>query len=121
MKSAYAAHGYFSALNGKKYLIAGNHDAFINEFEMYYDDLEWMKDYYKLSYEGIEFVLFHYPILEWMNKGKNSIHLYGHIHNNKKWLAHMKEIGGKCMNVGVDVNDYRPVSIEQILEALRKS
>lgn len=118
MKSAYVAHGYLSALNGKKYLIAGNHDDFINEFEMCYGDLEWIKDYYKLSYEGMEFVLFHYPILEWENKGKNSIHLYGHIHNNKKWLEYIKQIGGKSMNVGVDVNDYRPVSIERILDIL---
>lgn len=72
----------------------------------------------KYIYEGIEFVLFHYPILEWENKGKNSIHLYGHIHNNKKLLEHIKQIDGKCMNVGVDVNDYRPVSIERIIDIL---
>lgn len=116
MKSAHAAHGYFSALNGKKYLIAGNHDIFTDEFEMYYGDLEWIKDYYKLSYKGMEFVLFHYPVLEWENKGSGSIHLYGHVHNNKKWLEQTKQPDGRCMNVGVDVNDYLPVSIERIID-----
>ena len=118
MKSAPIAHGYLTALHGKKYLIKGNHDEFTNDFEPYLDDLEWIKDYYKLPYQEKEFILFHYPILEWENKGKNSIHLYGHIHNNKKLSEKAKLIDGRCMNVGVDANDYFPVSMESVIKIL---
>ena len=116
MKSTYVAQQYFSALNGKKYLIRGNHDEFANDCDVSLYELEWIKDYYKMEYQGVELVLFHYPILEWENKSKSSIHLFGHIHN--KVLETVKSIGGKSINVGVDVNNYTPVSIDKVLEVL---
>lgn len=119
MKSAYAAQQYFSALNGKKYLVRGNHDEFAEDYDMGLYGLEWIKDYYKLEEREVELVLFHYPVLEWENKGKNSIHLFGHIHNNKKMMEAVKNLGGKAMNVGVDVNDYTPVSIGKVLEVFK--
>ena len=39
----------------------------------------------------------------------------GHIHNNRKLTEKVKGIKGRCMNVGVDVNDYFPVSMEIVI------
>lgn len=49
MKSIYVAQQYFSALNGKKYLIRGNHDEFADNYDNVLYGLEWIKDYYKLE------------------------------------------------------------------------
>ena len=115
MEDADTAHRYFTLLNGKKYLIRGNHDKFAGDYERYMEDVIWIKDYYVLSYQKRKFILFHYPILEWEDYGKDSIHLYGHIHNNMKSVERVKMLGKNACNVGVDVNHYAPVSIEEIL------
>ena len=104
-------------LSGKKYLIKGNHDKFVNDsnFDMNY--FEWIKDYYVLNYQNIKLVLFHYPIFEWDGFFKDAIHLYGHVHNSGNNEKRKFELLGKrAINVGVDVNDYYPVNIEKIMK-----
>lgn len=120
MEDAATAHRYFSALNGKKYLIRGNHDKFTKHFAAYGDDVVWIKDYHVLRYQKSKFILFHYPILEWESFGKDSIHLYGHIHNSEKSIERTKVLGKNTYNVGVDVNGYEPVSVEQISKIIEK-
>lgn len=101
-------------LNGRKYLIKGNHDKYLKK--NFNEELfEWIKDYYDLRYKKRHFILFHYPILEWDKFFNESIHLYGHVHN--MWQDEFKNIynGKKALNVGVDVNNYCPISIEQVI------
>ncbi|CAH8770788.1 metallophosphoesterase family protein [Paenibacillus dendritiformis] len=71
-------------LKGKKYLIRGNHDKFLHDPEFDSTAFEWVKDYYVLHYNKLKFILFHYPILEWEGYFKDTIHLYGHVHNPNK-------------------------------------
>lgn len=53
-------------------------------------------------------------ILEWDSFYNNSIHLYGHVHHNKK--EYFRNIlGPSVINVGVDVNNFSPISLEQVL------
>jgi calcineurin-like phosphoesterase family protein len=116
MKPAAEAHRYISALNGRKYLIRGNHDRFINKYEPYAADFVWVKDYEVLHYGDRHFVLFHYPIAEWYGFFRGTTHLYGHVHNAEAANERMKSLTGFAYNVGVDCNDYRPVSIRDIIE-----
>ena len=120
MEDAHTAHRFFSALNGKKYLIRGNHDKFTEDFEIYAEDVVWIKDYHVLKYQKKKFILFHYPILEWESYGKSSIHLYGHIHNNVQSLERAKVLNKNAYNVSVDVNDYAPVSMDEIIRKTGK-
>jgi calcineurin-like phosphoesterase family protein len=121
MKPAPEAHRRLSALNGRKYLVVGNHDRFLKQFGPYAADLEWVKDYYVLMHGGRAFVLFHYPIAEWYGYFRGSIHLFGHIHNSPASAARV-DASGLAFNVGVDCRGFRPVSIEEILAlAERKS
>lgn len=109
-------------LNGKKYLIKGNHDNFINDEEFDQTAFEWIKDYYVLNYKKQKFILFHYPILEWDGYFGDAIHLYGHVHNSSKNQDQRKRLevlGDRAFNVGVDVNNYFPVSIESILKKVK--
>jgi len=106
-------------LNGKKYLIKGNHDEFIDNKDFVTTNFVWIKDYYVLNYAKRKIVLFHYPIFEWECYYSDGIHLYGHVHNcwnNKDEQARLKLLGKRAINVGVDVNNYHPISIERILK-----
>lgn len=118
MQRSEVAHCFFNQLKGIKYIIRGNHDhQYLNNYEQYESDFEWVKDYYCLNYKDIKFVLFHYPILEWDGffKGR-SIHLYGHIHGSRESVQRAKILGKTAFNVGVDVNDFYPVSIDYFVE-----
>ena len=113
------ANKILKRLRGKKYLIKGNHDKFLRDPDFDATAFEWIKDYYVLDYKKTKFVLFHYPILEWQGFFKDSIHLYGHVHNASKDPSQAKRLsvlGSRAMNVGVDVNNFFPVSIENVMK-----
>jgi calcineurin-like phosphoesterase family protein len=117
MKPAANAHEYISALKGRKYLIRGNHDRFLKNYEPYLADFIRVKDYEVLNYGDRHFVLFHYPIAEWYGAFRGAIHLYGHVHNSEAANERMRSsLAGFAYNVGVDCNGYSPVSIKDIIE-----
>lgn len=104
------ANDILNQLNGKKYLVKGNHDSFLRDKKFDRDLLVWVKDYYVLKYNNRKFVLFHYPIQVWDCRHYDSIHLYGHVHSKT-----INKIPNSY-NVGVDVNNFTPISIEEIIE-----
>lgn len=55
-------------------------------------------------------VLCHYPLEEWDRKRYGSIHLHGHQHNKNH------RTGARRYDIGVDANNFTPVSIEQVRE-----
>ncbi|MFZ7339846.1 hydrolase, partial [Streptococcus suis] len=61
-----------------------------------------------------KFILFHYPILEWEGKKQGSILLYGHVYNDCPDY-YSKVLGNNAINVGVDVNDFCPINLTEIL------
>ena len=109
------ANSLLSKLNGRKYLIIGNHENYLNDPEFDKSQYVWIKDYYEFNYETIKFVLFHYPILEWNGYFKKSIHLYGHVYNTRQ--PYFESIMDKrAKNVGVDIINYTPISIDAIID-----
>ncbi len=111
-----------SRLNGKLYLIQGNHDKLALKNE---DLFQWIKPLYefyiqdKTAHGGRRLVtLCHYSMRVW-NKShhgmKSSIHLFGHSHsglNDTDTAA--------SMDVGVDsaakiLGQYRPFSYEEVV------
>jgi calcineurin-like phosphoesterase family protein len=116
MRPAVEAHKFLTGLNGRKYFIRGNHDRFLKGFSPYMGDFEWVKDYHVLHIEGRRLVLFHFPILEWDQFHRRSIHLYGHVHNSQTSAKRLTALTGAAFNVGVDVNQFRPVSISEIFQ-----
>lgn len=104
-------------LNGKKYMILGNHDKCIKVMPtpMKQEIFEWVKDYHMLKHEGMKLVLFHFPVQVWDCQHYGSIHLYGHIHSNSHEL--IAKIPNSY-NVGIDVNNYKPIEFNEILSKL---
>ncbi|WP_409967511.1 hydrolase [Bengtsoniella intestinalis] len=105
-------------LNGKKYLIRGNHDRFARFYQV--DGFEWVKDYYELNAEGHWFVLCHYPFAEWNHQRRGSFHLHGHIHTDGAYNQENIQNGRLMYDVGVDANNYAPVGVTQILEVFSR-
>lgn len=98
-------------LKGKKVLIKGNHDYFAKK-EWVDKYFEQVTDYLELNYYGTKFSLMHYPMATWDRKHAGGIHLHGHLHSNKLPF----EIDGRILNVGVDLFDFKPVSIDEVIE-----
>ena len=69
-----------SRLNGKKYLVYGNHDRGFLKKEKFTKHWEWIKPYHRLKVEGTTIILFHFPIACWDEQGHGTWHLHGHSH-----------------------------------------
>jgi calcineurin-like phosphoesterase family protein len=105
---------YFKKLNGKKYLIKGNHDNIRADWRPYF---EWIRDYAEIKDNGKDVILFHYPIVEWNKFFRHSIHLYGHIHNSTNNQAYkiLKKISNSY-NVGADVIGFTPRTLDEVIK-----
>jgi hypothetical protein len=57
--------------------------------------------------------LCHYAMRTWRNMGYSSWQLYGHSHSNLPEIPHYLSF-----DVGVDAWDFRPVSIEQVIQKM---
>jgi len=109
------ANNILSKLKGRKYLIVGNHEKYLADPEFKPEAFEWINYYYTFKHEGIKIVLFHYPMLSWDGSCHGSVHLYGHVHKGEEKL---NLLGPRAVNVGVDVNNFYPVSVKAIFEKI---
>lgn len=97
-------------MNGKKYLIPGNHDHKQTRkasgwTEVFSDHIVELK----LDLLPVPLVLCHYPIASWNRKFHGAIHLYGHVHSDGQ-----TQLFQNAVDVGVDAWDYRPVTFNEI-------
>ena len=105
-------------LNGKHFLIIGNHDYSIKSdkeklMAMTKDDgnkmFEDIRDYKLLTFPGVQIVLSHYPMAGWEGQQHGSIMLHGHLHD------YMTNIRGKILNVGFDLHG-KLLSLDEVIE-----
>lgn len=120
-KGPVVAREFLSRLCGKKYFIRGNHDRFLKNEESIQDLFVWIKDYHELLYKERRFILFHYQISSWNHFYRKSIHLHGHQHNTMEYNISNRENKLLRYDVGVDANDFAPVSIEEIMEFFKEA
>lgn len=98
------------ALNGKKGLILGNHDKSMPA---------WAKEcfhlgvhhYRELRIEDSTLILFHYPMHTFEKMYYGAFHLFGHVHGTVQFAD-------RRMDVGVDANNFRPISYQEVKEKL---
>ena len=115
MKGPDLASACLYSLKGKKHLIRGNHDGFVDSPKFDRSIFASISDYMEISYLNTKFILFHYPILEWNGCGKGSIALHGHQHNHGNYNTENLKNGIRRYDVGVDANHMTPVSAEEII------
>ena len=103
-------------LKGKKHLILGNHDdSWIGKVDRdrYFLSVD---SFYSGTIDGHLVTMCHYPMLSWP-QDKKSYMIYGHIHNHVNadyWPLIAKR--SRMLNAGVEVNDYAPVTFEELVE-----
>lgn len=105
-------------LNGDKVLIVGNHDMFLENKKFDKTLFKAIYTYKETRYKGQEICLMHYPIQRFKHQDridKCAVLLFGHIHSRPM------EIPKHSYNVGVDVNNYTPVRLEEAIEKARKN
>ena len=112
----------FSLLNGKKYVIKGNHDRsdYLNNLQNA-KMIEWWKYTHDISYEHngktYDFSLSHYP--HYPLKNDNIICLHGHVHGIYEHNGEYFHSPG-VLDVGVDNVGYEPISIVTIIEFMER-
>ena len=102
-------------LPGKKHLILGNHDT---KWMRQCDPTAFFETISKLEFvnEGDrQLTLCHYPMMSWPGSNRQGHMVFGHIHNNTDggfWP--LIACSTLMLNACVEVNDYRPVTFEQL-------
>lgn len=125
-----------SKLNGKEiYITLGNHDKYesfhrVNDERFHIIDgishiylrCENKERWYKPTYE---IVCSHYPLMTWSHRDKGAINLFGHIHSGERTQCDMDQDlplwSGQMLDVGVDNQNYKPVSFEEVLIQLERT
>lgn len=109
------------ALNGEHHYIRGNHEELVDENPALQECFVTICERAQIYPEGAPrkgIVLDHYAGRVWHDSDKGAWQLYGHTHAD---LTEMDPL--LAFDVGVDANDFMPVSLEQVawkMQAKRK-
>jgi calcineurin-like phosphoesterase family protein len=98
-----------ASLHGRKNLVAGNNDSPATRELAGWESVQ---PYTEIEADGLPLVLCHYPFRSWRGMGKGWVNLHGHSHGRLKPLP-------RQFDVGVDVWDFRPVTLSEILPSRR--
>lgn len=107
---------YIEKLNGIKHLILGNHDhKWIRNCNLskYFASVS---DYLQIKDGETHIALCHYPMLSWSGAARGSLHVHAHIHNKREGLVFetLRKMDN-ALNAGVEVNGYKPVTLEEVI------
>lgn len=132
-------------LNGRLFLIVGNHDRFVKKSGIHLERFKWIKPYEELSDNSRKVVLCHYPIMCYNgqyrldSKGNPKTYmLYGHVHDttDQRLLEQFQEITRNTVTTNIQgekqyipcnmincfcmYSDYEPLSLDEWIECDRK-
>jgi len=100
---------YISKLNGKHIFLRGSHDAWMKRG----NGKSYFHEIFERKVNGTVIVVCHYAMRTWAASHYNSIHLYGHSHGKLDPI-------GKSWDIGVDNNDFYPISEERIFQIMEE-
>jgi calcineurin-like phosphoesterase family protein len=107
-KSSVDADFYLKQLNGKKFLIIGNHD---HQKTITADGWEDTFLYQEIELNNEKITLCHYPIAEWNGYFRGAWMLHSHVHGN---VTKQVPIVKNRVDVGVDNFNFAPATFEEI-------
>lgn len=96
-------NNYISKLNGNHIFLKGSHDRWIDKK---------CHEIWERTIETQFIVVCHYNMRTWARSHYNSWQLYGHSHGGLPPI-------GKQWDIGVDNNNFYPVSFEQLKEIMK--
>ena len=101
-------------LNGRKILVAGNHDRKTLQSETFRNEFVSVQPYLDINYEGHKVVMSHYPFLEWDQMHRGSLHFFGHLHGGKTGMENYR-----CMDVGIDSTGEIVISLDRAIRMIK--
>lgn len=110
-------------LNGRKYLVEGNHDKFIKHKEFDASLFKWIKAYAELHDNKRKVILCHYPIFCYNGqyrlnqKGEPKVYmLYGHVHStlDETLIQRFQEQTRNMMREVHDNEEKQPIPCNMI-------
>ena len=124
-RSNHSPEEYLNRLNGRKHLILGNHDyswlkrnsageIVATPATAFFESISLMK---VINAHNRVITLCHYPMMTWQGASHGGLMIFGHIHNNTNaayWP--LIKASPQMLNAGVDVNDFQPVTLEEMIE-----
>jgi len=108
------AKAFFERFNKVEiHYVIGNHDKheILKVAKKYCKSVSHLKD---IQVKNHNITLCHYAMRVWNKSHLNSWQLYGHSHGNLNPI-------GKQYDVGIDNNDFKPVSLDKIEEIMERS
>lgn len=111
---------YLSQLNGHKHLVIGNHDGKLLQNSVAMEYFETVDKMVHVADGGRHICLCHFPICEWNGYHKGHWHIYGHIHGRREDTYQIMKTREKALNAGCVINEYVPVSFEELMENNRR-
>ncbi len=99
------AQRYINRLNGHHIFLRGSHDRWMGK--------NAYREIWEKRIEGQFVVVCHYAMRRWARSHYNSWQLFGHSHG-------MLEPIGKQWDIGVDNNNFYPISFEQLQDIMRQ-
>jgi calcineurin-like phosphoesterase family protein len=106
---------YMRRLNGRKILVQGNHDRKTLNDPVFRNCFEEIHHYLDINYNGTKVCMFHYPIAEWDQMHRGSVHFHGHLHGGESGLEKYR-----ARDMGMDATGVIAVLMEDaIRDAMR--
>ncbi|MBO4461554.1 MAG: metallophosphoesterase [Lachnospiraceae bacterium] len=132
-------------LKGRKYLIVGNHDKYIERRSFDQSQFKWIENYKEIKDNKRKVILSHYPIMcyngqyHFDSEGPKTYMLYGHVHNTydevlvnnyikevSKHTRHIDNLGREVtvpcqmINCFCMFSDYVPLTLDEWIEVDKK-
>ena len=108
---AQKAAEYMNRCNGTKILVEGNHDRKTLNDATFRGCFKEVHQYLRIVYDGTTICMFHYPIAEWDQMHRGSVHFHGHLHGN---VSGMEEF--RCRDMGMDATGMIAISMEDAIK-----
>ena len=109
--------------NGRKYLTPGNHDyVWMKNIDLSscFEDVALMME---VRYDKRHILtLCHYPMMSWKDdRDDTGYMIHGHIHNrtDEDYFPYIRS-NPNMLNAGVDINDFKPVTFEELVKNNQK-
>lgn len=106
---------YMNRLNGTKILVEGNHDRKTLNDPTFRNSFKEVHKYLDINYNGTKCVMFHYPIAEWDQMHRGSVHFHGHLHGGVSGLEKYRS-----RDMGMDATGMIAILMEDAIKSALK-
>jgi len=107
---AQKAAEFMRRCNGRKILVQGNHDRKTLNDPVFRGCFEEIHHYLDINYNGTKVCMFHYPIAEWDQMHRGSVHFHGHLHGGESGLEKYR-----ARDMGMDATSFIVTEMERAI------